>query len=251
MYSMSHREDAKKANEILHGIKLAKADPESIWGWGTPAGRLRALRRAKLIAEAVDARSQRRILEIGCGTGYFTEFFAQSGCKEIVAVDISQELLDRATQRNLPPDKVQFVNIAFEQLDETDLFDTVIGSSILHHLPLDESLEKIFRILRHGGSLCFAEPNMLNPQIFLQKNIPWLKRLMGDSPDETAFVRWPLAQSLMSAGFVEVSIQPFDWLHPATPIALIGLVSAVGSFLERVPGVREFAGSLCIAAKKP
>jgi len=35
----------------------------------------------------------------------------------------------------------------------------------------------------------FAEPDMLNPQITLQKNIPALKRRLGDTPDETAFSR--------------------------------------------------------------
>ena len=37
---------------------------------------------------------------------------------------------------------------------------------------------------------------MLNPQIAIQKNIPWVKRKLGDSPDETAFFRWPLRRLL-------------------------------------------------------
>ena len=43
-------------NEITHDAMLAQADAEAIWGWGTPAGRLRAERRARLITEGAGLR---------------------------------------------------------------------------------------------------------------------------------------------------------------------------------------------------
>jgi cyclopropane fatty-acyl-phospholipid synthase-like methyltransferase len=92
-------------NEIAHSAMLAQADTEAIWGWGTPAGRLRAERRARLIAEGAGLRSGVRALEIGCGTGMFTEMFVQTGA-QIVGVDISEALLEKARARNLPPGAV-------------------------------------------------------------------------------------------------------------------------------------------------
>ena len=50
---------------------------------------------------------------------------------------------------------------------------------------------------------------MLNPQIAIQKNIPWIKRKLGDSPDETAFFRWPLRRLLEQTGYRDVRIDPF------------------------------------------
>ena len=91
---------------------------------------------------------------------------------------------------------------------------------------------------------------MLNPQIAIQKNIPWIKRKLGDSPDETAFFRWPLRRLLQRTGYREVRIDPFDFLHPKTPVALIDQVKAFGRFLENVPVISEFAGSLYIRAIK-
>jgi len=91
---------------------------------------------------------------------------------------------------------------------------------------------------------------MLNPQIAIQKNIPWIKRKLGDSPDETAFFRWPLRRLLQRTGYREVRIDPFDFLHPKTPVALIDQVKAFGRFLENLPGISEFAGSLYIRAIK-
>ena len=98
--------------------------------------------------------------------------------------------------------------------------------------------------------LRFTYEIMLNPQIAIQKNVPWVKRKLGDSPDETAFFRWPLRRLLEQTGFHDVRIDPFDFLHPKTPIALINGLNSFGRFLEKVPVIAEFAGSLYIRAVK-
>lgn len=242
--------ELRKEHEIEHGRYLAEQGAEMIWGWGSPAGQVRSRRRAALIAEGGRLSTGVRALEVGCGTGLFTEVFAGTGAT-IVAVDISEELLEIARRRGLPGDRVSFVAKPFEECEVDGPFDAVIGSSILHHLDMDVSLPKFFRLLRPGGWFSFAEPNMMNPQIFLQKNIPWLKAKMGDSPDETAFVRWPLDRQLRRHGFDEVSITPFDWLHPAVPAGLVKAVSSCGAVLEALPLLREFSGSLIIRARRP
>jgi ubiquinone/menaquinone biosynthesis C-methylase UbiE len=129
-------------------------------------------------------------------------------------------------------------------------FDAVVGSSILHHLDIIPALREINRVLKDCGRISFAEPNMMNPQIMLQKNIPLLKKFLGDSPDETAFFRWRLYELLKKEGFSEINITPFDFLHPMTPTSLIGLVNRTGMFLEKTPLLKEISGSLIISAVK-
>jgi len=242
---------SKAQNEIDHGRWLAEHDPEDIWGWGTPAGRLRARRRADLIARGAGLRPGVRVLEIGCGTGLFTEFFAGTGA-EVLAVDISEDLLEVARRRRLPVDRVQFMCARFEELSLDRGFDAVIGSSVLHHLDLGPSLQAIRHLLKPGGILSFAEPNMLNPQVFIERHPLFLKKWFEYvSPDETAFVRWGLKRTLAKRGFAAIATTPFDWLHPTTPPSLIPAVGTVGRLLERLPGAREFAGSLYIRAERP
>lgn len=241
-----HRAD----NEIAHGRFLSQGDPEALWGWGTDAGRLRAKRRAELILEAAGLGPGAQALELGCGTGNFTEAFAKSGAR-LLAVDISPDLLERAAQRNLPVDQVAFQAARFEDLDLPNRFDAVIGSSVLHHLELEPALEKILELLRPGGMLAFAEPNLLNPQVFLERKLQFLPLFSYVSPDETAFVRWRLAARLARIGFVDISLTPFDWLHPATPPALIPWIKRFEGLVERTPVAREFAGSLLIRARRP
>jgi hypothetical protein len=81
--------------------------------------------------------------------------------------------------------------------------------------------------------------------------VTWLKRRLGDTPDETAFVRFRLRKLLLQAGFYKVDIKPLDWLHPATPPLLMKTVGTIGSILEKIPLIREFAGSLFIRACWP
>ena len=236
--------------EITHGRKLSLADTDLIWGWGTPAGQYRSRRRGTLIIEKANLRPGMPVLEIGCGTGLFTEMFTESGAR-IVALDISKDLLKKAMSRKLPPEQVRFLALSFEDEHIRGPFDAVIGSSILHHLEIRPALDRIYRLLKPGGLMVFTEPNMLNPQIMIQKNIPWIKRRMGDSPDETAFFRWQFRSLMIKAGFERIDIIPFDWLHPAIPRRFISFFNHVGAILETIPVIREFAGSLLISGHRP
>jgi SAM-dependent methyltransferase len=241
---------SRAGREIKHGEWLARHDTEAVWGWGTPAGQLRAQRRADLIARGGQLGPGKRVLEIGCGTGNFTELFAGSGA-HIIAVDISPDLLERARKRGLPPDRVTFLKKRFEECNVDGPFDAVIGSSILHHLDIGAALPRILSLLRPGGWFSFAEPNYLNPQVFLERKLRFLPVFQYTSPDETAFIRWSFARQLAAAGFTGISTVPFDWLHPRTPPKAMSAVLKLGAIIERTPGLREFSGSLYIKAHRP
>jgi SAM-dependent methyltransferase len=235
------------AKEIQHGRFLAQHGAGEIWNWKGPAGKLRWVRRVKMLSNHL--RAEMSVLELGCGTGYFTRELARSGA-DIVAIDVSPELLEIAkVDCSAPNVHYQIQNACALEYPDA-VFDSVVGSSVLHHLEINEAVHEIYRVLKPGGTIYFTEPNMLNPQIAIQKNIPWVKRKLGDSPDETAFFRWPLGRLLKEAGFRDVQIDPFDFLHPKTPASFVNTVNATGRFLENVPVVSEFAGSLYIRAAK-
>jgi SAM-dependent methyltransferase len=239
---------ARMEHEIVHGQMLASHDPEAVWGWKTPAGQRRARRRAQLIAQGAGLKPGVRALEIGCGTGMFSAMFAESRAR-LIAVDVSPELIELARQRGLPSEQVTFLAVPFEECEVEGPFDAIIGSSVLHHLDVERSLAKVRSLLKPGGVISFAEPNYLNPQVFLERNLRFLPLFSYVSADEIAFVRWKLAGLLRKIGFTEVQITPFDWLHPSTPPLLMPAVATLGRVLEFLPGFREFAGSLYIRAR--
>ena len=239
--------EARLEREIEHGKYLAKIGAGEVWNWEGPAGKRRWRRRVRMLTNHLGP--EMKVLELGCGTAYFTRELALTGAS-ITAIDISSDLLEEA-RRRCPASNVRFETQNAYALSYPDnSYDSVVGSSVLHHLELEEALRQIHRVLRPGGEIRFTEPNMLNPQIAVQKNVPALKKRLGDSPDETAFFRWPLRRCLQKAGFRQVQIEPFDFLHPGTPMRWIPVVERLGSLCEKMPLLREIAGSLYIRALK-
>ncbi len=230
--------------EAEHG-QVILGQNEANWGWQSAAGRIRKQRRADFLAEPAAALGVRAaVLEVGCGTGTFTAALAER-FENLVSIDVSEVLLVRARER--------FPRVHFERRDihasgfPDAAFDYVAGCSVLHHLDCPLALKEIQRVLKPGGLLRFSEPNMLNPQIFLQKNWPWLKRRMGDSPDETAFTPGAMRAMLQAAGFEHIRVRPFEFLHPAVPERLIGPVIGFERWLEATP-LYLIGGSIRIEA---
>ena len=234
-------------NERKHGEYLAQNGAEQIWNWSSPAGQKRWERRVGMLTSGILPSS--KVLELGCGTGDFTKEIIKTGAN-ITAIDISPVLLDIA-RKNVLADNVQFVeDNAYQMSFDDESFDFVIGSSVLHHLEIEKAISEIYRVLKVNGIMLFTEPNMMNPQIALQKNIPYIKRKMGDSPDETAFFRWKISKLLRKNNFKNVRVKPFDFLHPSVPKRLIKVISKMGNAFEKCPIIKEIAGSIFISATK-
>jgi ubiquinone/menaquinone biosynthesis C-methylase UbiE len=235
--------------EILHGRKICKK-AELIWGWGTPAGQKRVERRANFFIQFGHIQKGKRVLEIGCGTGIFTEKIGETGA-DITAIDISLDLMNRARERCKTYPNIKFYIADAENMDfDESSFDSIIGSSILHHLNLEPALLEIRRVLKRGGRVVFTEPNMMNPQIMMERKIKPIRKMLYNLPDETAFFRWSLKRKLKNLGFEEIVIKPFDFLHPLTPAPLIPIVGKVGLGIEKTPILKEISGSLLIFGRK-
>lgn len=238
--------------ERSHFDRLAQRRGDIWWGSCTVSGRRRLMRRADWMAEILGPFREARVLEVGCGTGALTlPLLERLPGLRLRACDISSRALEVASRRC-----AAFANASFEMADLVHApfpaaeFDVVIGNSVLHHMPLRESLNAIHRALRPGGRIIFFEPNMLNPQVALERHVRWIGRLLDTTPGETAFIRHRLRKDLVEAGFREVHIEPFDFLHPAIPGAFAPLAEVVGRCIERIPLVREIAGSLVIQATR-
>ena len=239
--------DDRLSNEKKHGEFISEHG-EEIWNWSSPAGRRRWARRCRLFKEFI-GNTHSRVLEISCGTGLFTEELARTD-NTILAIDISEALIMKAKERVSSANVAFIVGNACETEFASGSLDFIVGSSSLHHLEVKSALKEFIRILKPGGGMMFTEPNMMNPQVALTKNVPFIKRRAGDSPDETAFSRWDIAEKLRRFGFVDVSVEPFDFLHPQTPARLLNLAERLTRRVEKTPLVREIAGSLIIRCRK-
>jgi SAM-dependent methyltransferase len=237
-------------HEREQGARLGD-NADRVWGWTGAVGMRRAARRVRLLLATAGIAHGTDALEVGCGTGLFLRATADAGA-QVTGLDVSPDLLAIARQRTAGLQNVRLVSGDAEHLPFADAsFDAVYGSSVLHHVDLARTLSEVFRVLRPGGRVAFAEPNALNPHIAFTFHAGPLRSVFGLTRDERAFSRFRAAQALIDAGFVGASVVPFGFLHPATPSALIGAIEVTELFLERVSVIREIAGSLLLRAVRP
>jgi SAM-dependent methyltransferase len=240
----------RRAREIEHHREIADR-AEIVWNWDSPSGARRADRRARLFCEGAALGPGRRALELGCGTGVFLRRVGRHGAR-IVGLDLSKQLLGKAREQAATLANVRLLCGDAERLPFPDgCFDAVYGSSVLHHLTLENAAREVFRVLRPGGRAVFTEPNILNPQVAFMFHVGLTKRYFGVSPDEMAFSRFRALITLQDVGFRPVQSVPFDFLHPATPPGWLDRVERLGRWLERLPFVNEIAGSQLILAQRP
>jgi ubiquinone/menaquinone biosynthesis C-methylase UbiE len=103
-----------------------------------------------------------RILEFGCGPGWYTQRLARNFTEaEVMGIDISDVAVEQATRRarRLGLCNASFRAMDAEQLDFDDqAFDLVVGLGILHHLDLRKAVDEVERVLCPGGAAIFVEP---------------------------------------------------------------------------------------------
>jgi ubiquinone/menaquinone biosynthesis C-methylase UbiE len=117
----------------------------------------------RLLAIAAGARPGDRILDVGCGTGFFVrllaEFVGPTG--EVVGVDAAPEMVAHATARSRSIANCKFDVGNADALAYPDgRFDLVVSSLTLHHLAAQAQLpavKEMRRLLRPGGKLLIAE----------------------------------------------------------------------------------------------
>lgn len=100
----------------------------------------------------------RQVLEIACGTGYWTQAIAETA-RHITATDINQSMLGIARAKHYPAGKVDFSQADMYQL-QPGPYDALFGGFIWSHIPVQELsgwLEHLQRLLPAGGAMVFVD----------------------------------------------------------------------------------------------
>lgn len=240
----------RATRERIFFDKLAeKSDIKYFWGWKTKTGQFRHNQRADKITTYLNLKKDQKALELGCFVGELTKKVAKTKA-QIHAVDVAPKSIILAKSRINSKNIFFAVDNIEDSKFKDNSFDAVFGNGILHHTNLDKSLPEIKRLLKPGGKFIFFEPNLLNPEIFLERKVPFLRKISNSSPDETAYLRWNLNKNLKQAGFKNVKVEPFDFIYPALPYSFLPVLKILSKILEKIPLIKEISGSLIVTGEK-
>ena len=101
-----------------------------------------------------------RLLDVGCGTGWTSRFFARRGY-DVLGVDICPDMIEAAQEvserEELP--NIQFRVCDYENTDRQGEFDIAIFYDALHHAVDEEAaLRMAYQALKPGGICVTSEP---------------------------------------------------------------------------------------------
>jgi len=189
----------------------------------------------ELIRERMAAAPGDHVLEVGCGHGlhareYDTEFI-------YTGVDISPSLVEECNARIQTGQA--FTMDALELPFGTDLFDSVVGTAILHHLPdARAALREWVRVTRPGGTVTVMEPNYLFPKDLVTAHI------VEEEQHKTQMAPWRLRQDLDAvAGSWTLEHHIFT---PPWPASLASAYHRIDSVCGSLPAVRNLSQMLLI-----
>jgi len=141
---------------------------------------------------------KRAVLDLGCGYGWFCRWAATNRAREIVGVDLSERMLERARRDS------ESMPIEYERADLDELrltpssFDLVYSSLAFHYVAdLDRLLSEVATAIVPGGSLVFS----VEHPIFMAPTRP---RFIEDD----GLMVWPLDRYLTEGR------RETDWLVP-------------------------------------
>ena len=99
---------------------------------------------------------QGRVLDVGCGDGFFTaQILQRFNLKNVYGLDISSKAVDLA---RLKHPEINFQQSALNHIpEETNSIDSITMIEVIEHLvDIEGTLKELFRVMKPGGILLIA-----------------------------------------------------------------------------------------------
>ena len=103
------------------------------------------------IFEFLKDKEYKKLLDIGCGTGYLIDMLSKDYEAEFTGLDLSPEMIKQANSKNIK--NAKFVEGRSDAIPFDDnTFNIVACSQSFHHYPdTDKAMQEAKRVLKPGG----------------------------------------------------------------------------------------------------
>lgn len=201
-------------------------------------------RKAKIILKELESIKPKKILEIGAGSGLMTYFISELFSEELVALDLSKEMLELAKTRIKNPNVSYIVGDGTKPEFPEGSFDAVIGVDIIHHLEDPRAAMKEWkRLVRPGGKMVFLETNVYNP--INLRNIGVEHEVRSFLNTDKNLTLWP-----KDAGWETVSVTPAPSYTPAGPKFMVPLFNIIDVLSPKIPVWKKLTALWLVSAQK-
>ena len=118
----------------------------------------------------------KRILDLGCGNGSMSKYFIENGANYVLALDISNNMIEEAKEKNSDKN-IAYQVLGMEKLSTiNDKFDLVFSSLAFHYIEdFNKLIKDINNLLNNKGILLFSQehPTVLAPilELGMEKRI--------------------------------------------------------------------------------
>lgn len=139
------------------------------WGHGFSRLNFRRADECDAVLRWLDARAGERILDVGCGDGYYDWRISRSGAR-VTGIDVHEKRLAFA-RRHYGDDRTEFLNLNAEQMDfPADSFDKALSLCVMEHLGDDERvMRNVCQALQPGGRFVFSADSLSNAGITMEE----------------------------------------------------------------------------------
>jgi ubiquinone/menaquinone biosynthesis C-methylase UbiE len=217
--------------------------------------------------------SGKKLLDLGCGAGENSVYFAKKGAI-CIASDYSQGMVEVAlnlAEKNNVQIEGAIVNaMAIDFADNS--FDIVYAANLLHHLPDPKTcIQEMHRILKPGGKACFWDPLKHNPIINIYRRIATSVRTEDEAPLDLKIVNFVQSQFTqteydtfwLATLWIFIRFYAIERIDPNRERYWKKIIiehqrlapryqslEQIDLLLKRIPGLSKYAWNLAVVATK-
>lgn len=130
-------------------------------------------RRAKLLISELNPQENDKILDAGCGDGYYLYLLSNLGNFNLIGIDYLKKNIENAKKQVSKKGIKYYVGDILKMPFKKESFNKIILSEVLEHVEDDlKALLELKRVLRKGGYLYITVPHLNYP--FFWDPINWI-----------------------------------------------------------------------------